>query len=139
MYDQSTGRFNQVDPIDFNISRGSYAYVDNNPAARIDPTGRWWEGLVGACFADPPACLTAALLVIVAVVVVVVIVVAVRTVFAAASPPKPQPYNPKMYNSDDDDDYGPSNSKGVVAVANGANDVGCTGADASYAQGSMAF
>ena len=49
MYDPSIARFTQREPVDPNLGRSPYAYVDNDPVNRVDPLGLWgfWSA-VGA-------------------------------------------------------------------------------------------
>ncbi|MFA5027309.1 MAG: RHS repeat-associated core domain-containing protein, partial [Candidatus Methylomirabilota bacterium] len=42
-YDPTLGRFTQRDPIGFRGGLNPYAYAENNPVARKDPTGLWGE------------------------------------------------------------------------------------------------
>jgi len=50
-YDPETGRFMQRDPILFGGGQANlYAYVNNDPVNRVDPTGRNWYKLVGGAF-----------------------------------------------------------------------------------------
>lgn len=71
MYDPLIGAFTQLDPLDGNLGRSLYIYVENRPASNVDPGGLW--SLLGAIAA------------VVAVVAVVVLVLAIPPVGAAVA------------------------------------------------------
>jgi RHS repeat-associated protein len=133
-YDSSNGRFTQMDPIDFNLGRSAYTYVDDNPVNTTDPLGLWsWSGILAAAAAVLDIIVavavilttTATVALVVAVVAAVAGVIWLYSTIAGELESYRDKYQDQIERS----------IRGSPSASNGA---GCTGVDGSYAQGSMA-